>query len=92
VSLCETGLTESNLATLFDQLPERCVVLVEDVDTAGLRRTSDQSTEIPAVAPATVNGRLIVGKSLISLGGLLNVIDGAASQEVSIGTFNAKDI
>jgi hypothetical protein len=44
------------------------------------------------VAPATVNGRLIVGKSLISLGGLLNVIDGAASQEVSIGTFNAKDI
>jgi hypothetical protein len=68
------------------------VVLVEDVDTAGLQRTSDQSTEIPAVAPATVNGRLIVGKSLISLRGLLNVIDGAASQEVSIGIFNAKDI
>lgn len=44
------------------------------------------------MAPAAANGRLIVDKSLISLGGLLNVIDGASSQEVSLGTFNAKDI
>jgi chaperone BCS1 len=92
MSLCKTGLTELHLATLFDQLPERCVVLLEDIDMAGLQQDSNQSTKIPAMAPATANGSLIVDKSLISLGGLLNVIDGAASQEVSLGTFNAKDI
>jgi chaperone BCS1 len=91
VSLCETGLTESHLATLFDQLPERCVVLLEDVDTAGLRRDSDQSSETLAVAPATMNGKLVMSKSLISLGGLLNVIDGAASQEVSFTIFDVKN-
>lgn len=84
VSLCETGLTDSHLTTLFDQLPERCIVLLEDVDTAGLRRDSDQSTETAPLA--TANGKLIMGKSLVSLGGLLNVIDGAASQEVSLAT------
>jgi chaperone BCS1 len=87
VSLCETGLTESHLVTLFDQLPERCVVLLEDVDTAGLRRDSDQSSE----TPATMNGKLVMSKSLISLGGLLNVIDGAASQEVSFTIFDVKN-
>jgi chaperone BCS1 len=92
VSLCETGLTELYLAALFDQLPERCVVLLEDVDTAGLRRDGDQSSETLAVPLATMNGKLVMGKSLISLGGLLNVIDGAASQEVSFIIINMKNI
>jgi chaperone BCS1 len=36
VSLNDVGLTEEHLATLFSSLPARCIVLLEDVDTAGL--------------------------------------------------------
>ncbi|KAF2733400.1 BCS1-like ATPase-like protein [Polyplosphaeria fusca] len=38
ISLMEVGLTESDLNKLFSHLPRRCVVLLEDIDSAGLRR------------------------------------------------------
>jgi chaperone BCS1 len=43
-SLSEKEMTESGLATLFSQLPRRCLVLLEDIDSAGIRRdeTSDE--------------------------------------------------
>lgn len=34
--LSEPGLTESELSGLFNSLPKRCVVLLEDIDTAGV--------------------------------------------------------
>lgn len=37
-SLSEPDLTESQLATLFSRLPNRCIVLLEDIDSAGIRR------------------------------------------------------
>lgn len=42
ISLLEPTLTEGDLANLFNSLPPRCVVLLEDIDTAGLARRSDQ--------------------------------------------------
>lgn len=45
-SLSERDMTESDLATLFSQLPNRCIVLLEDIDSAGIRR--DKSSEISA--------------------------------------------
>jgi chaperone BCS1 len=36
VSLQEPGLTEGDLMLLFNGLPRRCIVLLEDVDAAGL--------------------------------------------------------
>ncbi|KAI4920657.1 uncharacterized protein J4E92_008300 [Alternaria infectoria] len=44
-SLSERDMTESDLAMLFSQLPNRCIVLLEDIDSAGIRR--DKSSEIP---------------------------------------------
>ena len=44
-SLADPRLTESELAGLFATLPMRCLVLLEDVDAAGLRRN-------PAAEPA----------------------------------------
>ncbi|KAF1951613.1 P-loop containing nucleoside triphosphate hydrolase protein [Byssothecium circinans] len=107
ISLMEIGLTESALNKLFTRLPRRCIVLLEDIDSAGLRRADD-----PTPAPASItdvsdsssdsttseDGLLKIGKqdavkaklkqphsggfkSLISLSGLLNTIDGAASHE-----------
>jgi chaperone BCS1 len=38
VSLSEVGLSEAHLATHFNHLSKRCIVLLEDIDSAGLRR------------------------------------------------------
>ncbi|KAI1734700.1 P-loop containing nucleoside triphosphate hydrolase protein [Xylaria scruposa] len=42
ISLLEPTLTEEDLSSLFSSLPRRCVVLLEDIDTAGLRRPEEE--------------------------------------------------
>ncbi|KAK8031695.1 mitochondrial chaperone BCS1-B [Apiospora arundinis] len=42
ISLLEPTLTEEDLGALFSSLPRRCVVLLEDIDSAGLRRPADE--------------------------------------------------
>lgn len=86
ISLSEVGLTEADLNKLFTELPRRCIVLLEDIDTAGLRRDDEPPPE-PSTPAAPGSGKpsgnepLGPRKSLISLAGLLNVIDGVASHE-----------
>ncbi|KAK0720035.1 BCS1 N terminal-domain-containing protein [Lasiosphaeris hirsuta] len=41
ISLLDPSLTEEDLSALFNSLPRRCVVLLEDIDTAGLARAPD---------------------------------------------------
>lgn len=90
-------MTESDLNVLFSKLPRRCIVLLEDIDSAGLRRPDDANKDAPP-PPAPV-GDLLNGaplppdavkpanqppagpRSQISLSGLLNAIDGVASHE-----------
>lgn len=87
VSLSEVGLTEADLNKLFSELPRRCIVLLEDIDSAGLRRDEEAQpseptpSSTPAVAKPTLSAPSGPRKSLISLSGLLNVIDGVASHE-----------
>ncbi|CAH0020983.1 unnamed protein product [Clonostachys rhizophaga] len=45
ISLQDISVTEEDLATLFTRLPRRCIVLLEDIDTAGLRRDPDAEEE-----------------------------------------------
>ncbi|KIM97813.1 hypothetical protein OIDMADRAFT_105308 [Oidiodendron maius Zn] len=85
VSLAEPTISEEDLVSLFDELPVQCLVLLEDVDSAGLvvRRGKAPKVDNPRHMPgpdsrdddsnSQTNG--------ISLSGLLNVIDGIASQE-----------
>lgn len=90
ISLSEVGLTEADLNKLFIALPRRCIVLLEDIDSAGLRR-EDETPSLPPTAaeegispPASSKTKAAdapTRKSLISLAGLLNVIDGVASHE-----------
>lgn len=44
ISLLEPTLTEEDLSALFTGLPRRCIVLLEDIDTAGLKRPDDEIT------------------------------------------------
>jgi chaperone BCS1 len=94
VSLSSITANEENLASLFAELPRRCVVLLEDIDTAGLTHTrEDDKKDAPVVAaeplePTQVtagngntnsNNNQPTGR--LSLSGLLNILDGVASQE-----------
>ncbi|KAI9650997.1 hypothetical protein NHQ30_001034 [Ciborinia camelliae] len=45
VSLLEPTLTEEELGSLFTNLPPRCIVLLEDIDTAGLTRVNEKKDE-----------------------------------------------
>ncbi|KAF4336437.1 mitochondrial chaperone BCS1 [Fusarium beomiforme] len=91
VSLSSTMASEENLATLFAELPRRCVVLLEDIDTAGLTHTREETkgdaadTAVPVTVEPTKPGLppttapALPGR--LSLSGLLNILDGVASQE-----------
>jgi chaperone BCS1 len=86
ISLSEVGLTEADLNKLFTELPRRCIVLLEDIDSAGLRRDNEPLPEpaLPTISDTKappVSEPSGPRKSLISLAGLLNVIDGVASHE-----------
>src|SRR5438045_1064777 len=50
VSLNSSAMTEEQLATLFADLPKRCVVLLEDIDTAGLSHTRQGAQNEEAVS------------------------------------------
>jgi mitochondrial chaperone BCS1 len=51
VSLLEPTLTEEELGMLFTNLPARCIVLLEDIDTAGLIR--NEQTDVEDTKPQT---------------------------------------
>lgn len=94
VSLSSVTANEENLATLFAELPRRCVVLLEDIDTAGLTHTRDDAgnqIDVPPADTTTTSTRSSRGPNgqsnnnpvpgRLSLSGLLNILDGVASQE-----------
>lgn len=45
VSLNSGSMNEENLSSLFAELPKKCVVLLEDIDTAGLTHTRDDEED-----------------------------------------------
>lgn len=94
VSLLEPTLTEEELGMLFTNLPARCIVLLEDIDTAGLLRNDPAADEenaknggeekdfnVKSLTKALKKANDEDTKKGISLSGLLNVIDGVASHE-----------
>ncbi|ETI24345.1 hypothetical protein G647_03714 [Cladophialophora carrionii CBS 160.54] len=119
-ALSEATLTEEDLVLLFNSLPKRCILLLEDVDTAGLGRApstkreskhtsmnssattkdeqnkrgsllhqDEEEEEIQSSATPTASTPSLPGavakeptfKNTVTLSGLLNAIDGVASQE-----------
>lgn len=89
LSLSSPMATEENVASLFSSLPRRCVVLLEDIDSAGLTHTRENGSntsndeQTPVVAPPPPSGTKTTSPltGRLSLSGLLNILDGVASQE-----------
>ena len=75
VNLTTPGLSDKGLETLFDALPARCIVLLEDIDSAGIQRENIREASKPS-AEAKVSE-----KACVTLSGLLNVLDGPCSTE-----------
>ncbi|TKA79685.1 hypothetical protein B0A55_04077 [Friedmanniomyces simplex] len=47
LSLAGNNMTDRGLESLFEQLPEQCVVLMEDIDSAGIKRENMQTQPEP---------------------------------------------
>jgi chaperone BCS1 len=82
LSLASKTLSDAGLASLFEALPPRCVVLLEDIDTIDIAQTRQpiEKTDKPT-ADATPAKPIAEPNCKVSLSGLLNVIDGVASPE-----------
>ncbi|KAF8431981.1 P-loop containing nucleoside triphosphate hydrolase protein [Terfezia claveryi] len=76
------GVTDETLGQLFQALPKKCIVLLEDIDCAGIGRrehaTANGAGGLPRINPMRHAAN---NKSQISFSGLLNAIDGVASHE-----------
>ncbi|KAH8706861.1 hypothetical protein GQ44DRAFT_629532, partial [Phaeosphaeriaceae sp. PMI808] len=77
--LTMSSLNNHSLKTLFAELPQHCIVLLEDVDAAGVNRTQDSNMN--ADRSLGQNGPRISAEGKVSLSTLLNVLDGLASPE-----------
>ncbi|KAI9750832.1 MAG: hypothetical protein M4579_006294 [Chaenotheca gracillima] len=95
ISLLDPTLTEEDLGMLFNNLPRRCIVLLEDIDSAGLKRIEapeepkSEPTDEKAV-PAPEWGLVDVAKALKSAKSDDN--DGKAKKRISLsGLLNAID-
>lgn len=64
--------SDAHLANLFTNLPSSCIVLLEDIDAVGIRKRDASDSTKDNSTPA---------KKGMTLSGLLNVLDGVASQE-----------
>jgi len=74
ISLASKNLDDDTLTYLFNELPPKCIVLLEDIDSAGIDREA-QNLDTDSERERRRK------KHILSLSGLLNTIDGAASQE-----------
>ncbi|KAE8407136.1 hypothetical protein BDV37DRAFT_291367 [Aspergillus pseudonomiae] len=85
IDLTMNGLDENTLTLLFQSLPERCIVLFEDVDQAGIQKRKSEKPLLEI--PEEMNGKEHIvaeapGRSnSITLAGFLNLLDGVSAQE-----------
>jgi chaperone BCS1 len=97
INLASGDFSDGNLHRLFLALPRKCIVVIEDIDSAGIGREQGPSMQpvppppdsplYPSVSPFGRNIPPPPGdprkRNTVTLSGLLNAIDGNASQEGS---------
>jgi chaperone BCS1 len=96
LSLLDKEIDEAALEQLFSRLPRRCIVLLEDIDAAGLTRKPRKSSTTSSSKGSKRKKKRKQEEespSRVSLSGLLNAIDGVSSSEgrVLIMTTNAPE-
>ncbi|OGM39392.1 AAA family ATPase [Aspergillus bombycis] len=74
------GPDETILATLFRDLPKHCIVLLEDIDEAGIKKRSSDSPPSGKPDHSGVD-RIQWSAGSVTLSAVLNATDGVAAQE-----------
>ncbi|KAB5540255.1 BCS1 N terminal-domain-containing protein [Coniochaeta sp. 2T2.1] len=75
---------DGHLERLFTSLPPRCIVLLEDIDAVGIKRRGGRSADGDDDDDESDEEKEAFrhrGRHELTLSGLLNVLDGVASQE-----------
>lgn len=75
LSLSENWLTDDRFNLLLNSIPEKCFLLLEDVDATGPSRLDSSQPQIPLKGPTSSSS------SKLSFSGLLNALDGVTSAE-----------
>ena len=90
ISMSDDALNDRSLGLLFDTLPRRCIVLLEDIDSSGIDRDAHKEKITSSRNPTKVKRTVLVG---VTLSGLLNVLDGQASVDgrLVVMTSNSPD-
>lgn len=90
ISMSDDALNDRGLGLLFDTLPRRCIVLLEDIDSSGIDREARKEKITSSRDPTKVKRTVLVG---VTLSGLLNVLDGPASVDgrLVVMTSNSPD-
>jgi chaperone BCS1 len=83
VSLSDDGMTDEGLESLFHYLPSHCIVLMEDVDSAGLERevVKAETNKHHRSSKSQSNPVAFEAESGLTLSGLLNCLDGPTSKD-----------
>lgn len=81
LSLLDPTITESQFIRLFSEVPARCIVLLEDIDSAMLSQARIESTRNTNTYNNNTLSTSNNSTSSISLSALLNAIDGVSSHE-----------
>ncbi|KAK7956514.1 P-loop containing nucleoside triphosphate hydrolase protein [Apiospora aurea] len=96
-------IDDNDLERLFQDLPSRCIVLMEDIDAAGIDREetdsedseneSDKESSSKKKSDGKKDPKVKRKESECTLSGILNVLDGVGSQEgrIVIMTTNFPD-
>jgi chaperone BCS1 len=96
ISLSRRGLDDSSLIDMINNVPERSIILMEDIDAAFTRSvTREALNEAAENAPPdpSPSASPTMSASSITLSGLLNAIDGVQAQpgRLLFATTNKKD-
>ncbi|KAK8169706.1 P-loop containing nucleoside triphosphate hydrolase protein [Phyllosticta citrichinensis] len=81
ISLASANANDRNLEKLFSDLPRKCVVLLEDIDSAGISRENMAQSTSKKLADRQKGFDDEHLPPRVTLSGLLNVIDGAGAAE-----------
>lgn len=79
------GVKDDELSKMFAALPPKCMILLEDIDSAGITRErmgeTPSTTTTATTTTTSSKKRDAAARSGITLSGLLNAFDGTTSQE-----------
>ncbi|KDN43355.1 hypothetical protein RSAG8_06139, partial [Rhizoctonia solani AG-8 WAC10335] len=81
VSLNMKGMSDNTLSNLMGRIPQRCIMLLEDLDAAFTRGTSRDSKSTGTPTVKTLAETKADDPNTLSLSGLLNCLDGVAAAE-----------